>query len=41
MVERATLGVCSASSGPVSEAVAADVLKQGQSTTICGGGDIT
>ena len=41
MVERATSGVYGASSGPVSKAVAADVLKQGQSTTIWGEGDIT
>lgn len=41
VVERATSGVCGAPSRPVSEAVAADVLKQRQSTTIWGGGDIT
>ena len=41
MVKRASTGVRGTPSGPVSETVAADVLKERQPTTVRGGEDIT
>ena len=41
VVQGTSTGMCGASSGPVSEAMAADILKEGQTTTIWDGGDIT